>query len=321
MRILRLAWSNYQSRESLQREKGLIEQAGFDYRIAEEMGEFPESSDSFDVLIINSQFEVSDRFLSNWRQGGTIITASSGYDRIDLDACENRNVRVVRTPIARAKRVVQHTMTFIHSLLRDIPASHHHLRNGEWTRSEAFNRINRLSSLSVGILGYGIIGQRLRSRLADTPYEILAWDPDKQGTIDRDDGVELRELDNLLSSSNILTIHASLTPSSRGLITEEKLGLLREPTYLINTARGAIVDFGGVLNALRNDRLTGAALDVYPEEPVEGSSDWPDNLLTTPHTAGFGPGLLADLRDEIVKILKDIEADRTPQHCLTSQSQ
>lgn len=316
MEILRLAWSDYQTNSSLNRERKKIERAGFKYMLAPENGVVPDGVEDYDVIVVNSQFEADESFLSKWNREGTLITASSGYDRIDLEACDQANVTVVRTPEARASRVVDHTLALIQTLLRDVPRSSHQFRRGNWTRSESFRRINRLPSLSVGILGFGVIGQQVADRLVPLdPYQLMACDPHKQGTIENHSSVELQPLDELISQSNILTIHANLTDETDHLIDGDVLKRMKDPSFLINTARGRIVDFGELIEALEQTHLAGAGIDVYPEEPFTPAPDpLPDNLITTPHTAGFGPGLLSDLTDEIIDILKSIKRGNRPAH-------
>jgi len=317
MNILRLSWSDYQTDESLRREKREIEDAGFLYRRANQSMDVPEDLDDFEIILINSQCEIDSEFLNEWNQTGTIITASNGYDHIDCSRCDRLGVTVIRIPQTRAPRVVDHSIGFVYSLLRYIPQSDRRLRNGHWVRTESFQRIRRFSSLSFGIFGFGVIGERIGRQLYERfdPYEILAYDPHKQGTIESTSGIEFVPRNKFFERTNVLMIHANLNQDTLHSIDGKVLERLQSPSYLINTARGEIVVWSELLQALDENQLSGAAVDVFPEDfSVYDTRSLPDSLLTTPHAAGFGPGMLQDLTEEIVDVLKNIDGDHHVPH-------
>jgi phosphoglycerate dehydrogenase-like enzyme len=317
--VLRLAWSSYQSEDRLEREAKQVEDAGYTYSRVDTPGDLPSDPGRFDVVIVNSQFSVDESFLDAWDVSGHVIVAANGFDQVDVDTCQQRGVTVSRTPEARADRVVEHTMTLIRALIRDLPASDRRLRRGNWSRERSFYQIQRLSSLTVGLLGFGVIGQRMAKRLENTDcYRVIAHDPHKEGTIESHPVVEPCSKQALFEESHVLSVHCLLNSDTKGAIGREELERLPDPAYLLNTARGTIVEPEAVVHALESGDLDGAGLDVFPEEPPEVESrNWPDNLIATPHSAGFGPGLLSDLTDEIIEHLNALKAGHNPPHCVT----
>lgn len=319
MKVLRLAWSSYQSDDSLKREEKTINRAGFEYVRAIENGVYSEENGVFDVIIVNSQYTVNEEKLEQWSAPDAVITASSGYDHIDLEACREVGVTVIRTPLARAKRVVDHTLAMTQALLRNLPGANQQLRRGEWKRKGSFYKTQRLSSLTVGVLGFGVIGERVAQAMVEqNAYRVIACDPARQGSIEESPGVELVSPDQLVQESHLLTLHVDGREENEDLINGATFQTMPEPAYLINTSRGCVVQFDDLLQALRTGELDGAGIDVYPEEPFQRKEDWPDNLLMTPHSAGFGPGLLPDLTDEILEAIQALDNNRKPRHTVLS---
>ena len=320
MHVLRLAWSSYQTEHSLKKEKQSIEDAGFKYTRAEETGKFPESEKDVDVVIINSQTKVTTKQLKKWNRPGTIITASNGYEKIDLSACQEMGVQVVRTPQARATRVVEHTTALIYALIRDLPRGNQRLRSQHWTRNQSFYRVQRLSSLTVGILGFGVIGQKMATKIQElNPYRLIGHDPHKQGSIESSPGIEYASFDQFVKETQMMTVHIDGRKENKNMINKSIFKQMRDPGYLVNTARGSVVQLQDLREALDEGVLNGAGLDVFPQEPPgTWTEPLPESLIMTPHTAGFGPGMLSDLTNEIVQSLIDLSENREPKHTILS---
>lgn len=322
MNIIRLSWSSYQTEQRLQEEAERIRSLGHRYLRPRESGPRPGKLTTYDAIIINSQFTVTESFLDQWNREGLILTASSGYNHIDVDACHDAGVTVGRTPLSRAGNVCDYVRSSLHLLKRDFHRTGHPNQEAFWDRSGAFTNVEAFDELTVGIIGFGVIGERLVDRLGDFPVErILACDPLREDTIGARGGVELTKLNPLLEESDLVTIHADLNPSTHGLIDAGRLDRMSSSAVLINSARGAMVDLGALLESLENDDIGGAILDVLPEEPPTDTAELRrPGLMVTPHSAGFGPGLTDRLTEEITRNLQTYDETGEPVHPVTPRA-
>ena len=303
MKVLRLAWSGYQEENSLAREAEAFERLGVDYHRPEQAGETSAHLREFRTIIINSKFTVDEDFLAELQPGSLIITASSGYDHIDLEACSDHRINVARTPLARARRVAEHTEMFARALLRSLPGSCYSLRRGNWKRNQTADRVRSPGEERAGIIGYGVIGRKSAQRFLDIfSAPLLVSDPLHQKKIEQHPRLKYCELQEIVEEATLLTIHADLNDSTHGLFTERVFQKMPADALLINTARGEMIRLPDLARALEKNEISGAALDVFPQEPPGEDSKYLDkeNLLVTPHSAGFGPGLLEELREELI---------------------
>ncbi len=308
MKVLRTSYSSYQNKTELAREAEELRNLGVEYELIqtppEELNE-----PGAEVLLINSSFEVTEKMLDRCPEVELIITATSGYDQINLTACVRHEVRVARTPEARARRVSEHTLALILGLLRDFAETGLALKNGRWERELAAKNCVELQDREIGIIGFGEIGKRVAKLLSPlVKTKVRVSDPLKKTEIKNSDYFQYCRLPEMLKKCSIISLHTDLNPSTKSLINSNSLKLFQPGSYLINTARGEIVDQPALLTALKNDKLAGAGLDVYtPEPPSEEQLLASKKVLATPHAAGFGPNLLADLRKEIVETVRQYQ--------------
>ena len=208
-------------------------------------------------------------------------TATVGFDHVDLDAAERRGVAVVSVPDYCTEEVADHTLALLYALLRGVVALDRQVSSGRWDAKGA-GPLRMLAGLRVGIVGLGRIGGAVATRLLALGAEVWANDVLPVAR----DGVRLVELDDLLTECDAVTLHVPLTRETRGLVGRAQLAAMRPGALLVNTARGAVVDVGAVLEALRRGHLGGAALDVLPQEPPPVAPLAP-NLIVTPHAAYY----------------------------------
>jgi len=219
-----------------------------------------------------------------------IASTRSGTDNIDLAAARERGITVVNSPGRNASAVADYTIGLIIALSRHIASAHCKMINGIW--DEKWSRPENLSfdlaQKTIGIIGYGNAGREVAIRSRSFGMKILASDPylDPESL---DEYVKMTDLNTLLRESDIVTIHARLTPETRNLIGERELRLMKASAYLINTARAEIVDESALLRSLEQDRIRGAALDVFHDEPLAPTHDFTklENVVLTPHLAGL----------------------------------
>lgn len=221
-----------------------------------------------------------------------IAISRGGPVNVDLVAAKARGVRVCNTPGRNASAVAEFTVGAILAQTRLISAGHDALRAGEW-RGDLYraDRTGReLSELVVGVVGYGQIGTRLVRLLKPFGCRILVYDPYVQLSAgDRADGVEqVSDLDALLARSDVVTLHARVTAETTGLIGADQFARMRPGAVFVNTARGPLVDYDALYDALASGHLGGAALETFAVEPAP--PDWPllrlPNVTLTPHIAG-----------------------------------
>ena len=205
-----------------------------------------------------------------------------GYDRIDLDAAQEKGVIVTNTPGANAVSVAELTIGLMLSLARQIPESIQSIRQGKWLRSPGIS----LRGKTVGILGLGAIGKCVAVRLKGFDCRIIAFDPYVDCEFVANLGIEIFSMDEVISQADFLTLHLPAVPETRGLVNAEFLSKMKKGSFLLNTARGELVKEDDLLAAIRSKHIAGAALDVFSQEPpsIDNPLIQMPNVLVTPHS-------------------------------------
>ncbi len=212
-----------------------------------------------------------------------------GYERIDLEACRRRGIPVALCPDGTTTGVAEHTVLLMLALYKQLPTAVGAVNNGGWPQWRLRDSSFELAGKTVGLLGFGRIGQAVARRLVAFDAQVLFWDPAVLETpphvapeVLRADSLEL-----LLEASDIISLHMPLTPKTRGLADAGFFRAMRPGGVLINTARGGLVDDAALIAALETGHLAGAALDVLSSEPPP--ADHPllgrSNVIVTPHIA------------------------------------
>jgi D-3-phosphoglycerate dehydrogenase len=262
--------------------EGVAEYLGDPARVAEL------ASDA-DVLVTHVG-PVSASVLEACPQLKVIGCCRGGPSNVNVAAATARGIPVVNAPARNAQAVVEFTLGLILAEYRGIGRAHCALSNGEWLGElYRYDRTGReLRGQTIGLVGFGAIAQALVLYLHPFELRILAYDPFVSADHMAVAGVEKHELDSLLEASDIVSIHARVTPATVGLIGAAQLARMKPGAYLINTARGPLVDYDALYTALASGHLGGAGLDTFPLEPPP--PDWPllklPNVTLTPHVAG-----------------------------------
>ena len=210
---------------------------------------------------------------------------------VDVAAATERGVLVVNTPARNAVAVAELTLGLMLSLLRRIPAAHDMVTSGRWidpTTAYFHMRGSELWRKTVGIVGFGAIGQQVAKRLGAFESRVLAYDPYVDTDKMKEMGVARVDLDLLMKESDIVTVHCTTTAETAGLINAQRLSLMKPTAYFVNAASAYVVEEEALVKVLREKRIAGAAFDVYknwpvkPEDPVLKL----DNVILTPHIGG-----------------------------------
>ncbi|MDB5060095.1 MAG: serA 3 [Chloroflexi bacterium] len=210
-----------------------------------------------------------------------------GYDAVDIPAATRRGVSVLTTPGTLEWAVADHTMGMIIALAHQIVKADRAIRQGNW---QAFYMLD-VWRKTLGLVGLGRIGQMVAQRARAFDMRVLAHEPRPDMAFVEKHGIELVPLDDLLAQSDFVSLHVPLTEETRGLIDARRLALMKPHAYLINTARGTLVDEDALFEALQSGRLGGAGLDVRVNEPPTDTRFAElDNVVATPHMAGLTDG-------------------------------
>jgi D-3-phosphoglycerate dehydrogenase / 2-oxoglutarate reductase len=220
---------------------------------------------AYDALITRSGTAVTAALLSHAPKLRIVGRAGVGVDNVDIDACSRRGIVVVNAPYGNVVSAAEHTVGMLLALVRRIPEAHERLKTLEWNRAiygaELFRK-------KIGVVGLGKVGSRVAARLRGFEGEILAYDPFIPESRARDVGARLvTDFDELLRTVDVLTVHVPLTPETDAMVGARELALMKPGVRIVNCARGGIVHEGALLAALESGHVTGAAVDVWSEEP------------------------------------------------------
>jgi D-3-phosphoglycerate dehydrogenase len=202
---------------------------------------------------------------------------------VDIEAATRLGIVVTNTPDYGNRSVAEHALGLILAVARNIAGGDRDLRSGRWT---SWDREGvQLQGRSIGLVGMGAVGREMARLCHSFGLRVFYYDIERRE--DMEDIATYREMDDLLSSCDIVSLHIPLNPRTRGLIGEREIALMREDAILINTSRGEVLDLHALAEALRKERLKGAGLDNYPNEPHPDLSELVplDNVVMTPHIA------------------------------------
>jgi D-3-phosphoglycerate dehydrogenase len=238
----------------------------------------------YDAIVIRSATKLTADVLERAERLKVIGRAGVGVDNVDVDAATRRGIVVANAPESTVTSAAEHTIGLLVALARNIPQAHAALKQGRWERS-TWGGIE-LEGKTLGVLGFGRIGQQVARRALGLGMRVVAFDPFVAKERFRELGVERGETpDGVLRAAEFLTLHLPLTGETRGFLDRNAIDKLPEGARVINAARGELVDEDALAEALRSGRIAAAALDVYCEEPYSGPLLELDNVVATPHLA------------------------------------
>jgi D-3-phosphoglycerate dehydrogenase / 2-oxoglutarate reductase len=238
----------------------------------------------YDAIVIRSATELTADVLAHAERLKVIGRAGVGVDNVDVEAATRRGIIVANAPESTVVSAAEHTIGLLVALARNIPQAHAALRAGRWERSR-WGGIE-LAGKTLGVLGFGRIGQQVARRAVGLGMRVVAYDPFVARERFRELGAERAEtVDEALAAADFVTLHLPLTPETRGSIGREALARMRAGVRLVNAARGELVDEEALLEALRSGQVAAAALDVFGAEPYSGPLLELDNVVVTPHLA------------------------------------
>jgi D-3-phosphoglycerate dehydrogenase len=242
-----------------------------------------EKISNFNIVVVRSRTKITKEMIDRATQCKIIARVGVGLDNIDVDAAKEKNIRVINAVEGAMNAVAELVLGLMLSMAREIPRADREIRNGKWLKKELMGI--ELSGKYLGIVGLGNIGKRLAKLARGLNMNIIGFDVMPiADDFARDVGLIKADIDTLLSSSDFISFHVPLTESTYHLVNEKRISTMKKTAYIINTSRGEIIDEDALYNALKEGKITGAALDVFEKEPAVGNKlTTLANVVCTPH--------------------------------------
>jgi len=253
-------------------------------RNADTDGPVEEQIKGFDGIVIRSATQVTRQVMEAADQLKVVVRAGVGLDNVDQEAAKEHGIQVMNTPEAPTASVAEMVFSLMFSLARNVTQADSSMKDERWEKKKL--KGTELWEKTIGIVGFGRIGQELAKRAKAFDMNVLAYD-----VLDIDDavkklGAERVDLDSLIAQSDYISLHVPLLPQTKGMMGDAQFESMKDTAFLINTARGGVVNEKALLKALNEGKIAGAALDVFENEPP---LDWSlvkhPKLVATPHLA------------------------------------
>jgi len=291
----------------------LHEHAEVDVKLHLSHQELCEILPEYDALIVRSSTKVDEALLEAGTRLRVVGRAGTGVDNIDVEAATERGILVVNAPAGNSNAVAEHTIAVILALARQLIPAVCSLKAGRWEK-------NNLQGIEVrnkvlGLVGLGRIGRLVASKAKGLEMRVVAYDPFISPGGAASIGVDLLPLDDLLRTADFISVHTPLTPATRGMIGARELGLLKPEAYVVNAARGGLIDEAALREALEAGRIAGAALDVFEVEPAQdqGLLSQP-RLIATPHLGGSTAEAQENVALDVAQAVVDFLEGRFPSN-------
>jgi D-3-phosphoglycerate dehydrogenase len=247
-------------------------------------GDLAETIGDYDAIVIRSATKLTADILERAERLKVIGRAGVGVDNVDVETATRRGIVVANAPESTVVSAAEHTIGLLVALSRNIPQAHAALKQGRWERGR-YGGIE-LEGKTLGVLGFGRIGQQVARRALGLGLRVVAYDPFVAKERFRELGVERVESpSDVYAAADFLTLHLPLTEETRGSVDKAAFSAMKDGVRVINAARGELVDEGALLDALRSGKIGAAALDVFSAEPYQGPLLELDNVVVTPHLA------------------------------------
>ncbi len=232
-----------------------------------------------DIVIVRSKTRITRRVIEAGEKLKMIGRPGVGLDTIDVKAANERGIKVLNTPEAPAASVAELVFGLMLCLARKITLADGGMKNGKWLKTETKGR--ELFGKTIGLVGFGNIGSHIAKIATAAGMNVVAYDKYRKDS--GAPGVSLVSLEELLETSDFVSLHVPLTDETRQMISGERIAMMKQSAFLINTSRGGVVDEEALYKALSGKKIAGAGLDVFSTEPYSGPLTKLDNVVLTPH--------------------------------------
>ncbi len=297
-------WSDYKGSE-LSYEKKSFQDAGIEFHpyqlVDASADEVVKKLADADMLMVN-MMPLRRNIIEKLERCKFIMRHGVGYDSVDVDACTERDIVFANIPDVNTLTVAEHTLAMILMCARKMRIFDSIMHAGKWEWKETIP-IFEVSGKTLGVYGCGRIGSRLVRLMKPFEMRVLVHDPyiDREKT-ERELGVKMVDLDTLLGESDFITLHTPLTDETFHRFGEAEFKKMKQSAFIINAARGPVIEQHALIRALKEKRIAGAGLDVFEKEPpvdVPGIADL-RNIVLTPHVGGYSEEVIANMQKRIV---------------------
>lgn len=307
------------SNMEFEEEKKVFESAGAKLKIAncKSEKEIIEVSQGA-IGLINSEIQITQEVIESLPDLKVIAKYSNGVDNIDVEAATENNVFVANVPDYCTEEVASHALALILTLSRKIVSLNQSVKKGRWLFDEA-GPLHRFSTQTVGLISYGSIARNLSQKLQAIGFQVIAYDPLIESS-DLKTDVELVTLEELMRRSDVISIHAPLLKETHHMVNKKVLELAKPNAIIINTGRGQIINETDLIDALKEERISGAGLDVLEQEPMDISNPLlsMENVILTPHAAFFSVESMQELKEKTMLNIMDVLEGRKPRYLVNN---
>lgn len=284
----------------------ILKEAGFSvdckYKLSNE--ELKREIRNYEAIIIRSGTRLNKEIIEEAEKLKIIGRAGVGLDNVDIDAATKKGIIVMNAPGGNTISTCEHTFALMLAVARNIPIAYFSLKNKEWERSK-FKGVELYSKV-LGIIGLGRIGKEVAKRAISFGMMVYAYDPFLPKEGGERLGVKMVDLETLLRESDFITVHTPLTKETKNMISRKEFSLMKSKAFIINCARGGIIDEDALYNACKEKRIAGCALDVFSKEPPFDSKLLElDNIVYTPHLGASTEEAQIQVAIEIAHCVKD----------------
>ena len=301
---------------SVDLQRNIIESAGFDLEVIDPICKTEEDvierCKGARVLLVQWA-PISFKVMEALPEVKCIVRYGVGVNNFDLKAAKDLGVTAVNVPDFCVEEVSDHAMAMILSLCRKIPQNHNRITSGGWDVHD-FRPIQAFSDLTIGLVSFGNIAKRVAQKAKAFGFKIIAFDPFLTREVFNDFGVKKVDMDELLTKSDVVSLHCPLVLETTHLINRESIRKMKHGAIIVNTSRGPVINEPDLIEALKSGHLSGAGLDVFETEPLPDDSPLKtlSNVILTSHTASLSERSIDNLQIKAAEAARDFLLGKRP---------
>ena len=251
-----------------------------------------------DVLIVRSATKVTKELLDHAKQLKVVARAGVGLDNVDAAECEKKGIKVINTPGASTNAVAELIIGVMICMLRNVQKANLQMKNKIWDKKNLTGK--EIGGKTLGIVGFGRIGSMVSDKAHALGMNVIAYDPHSRPS----DIAKFVDMETLFQNSDVISLHTILTEETKHMINKDTITKMKNGVYIINAARGGLVDEDALYEACKSGKIAGASLDVYETEPYTGKLLELDNIYFTPHLGASTVEAQKRIGEELVEKLK-----------------
>lgn len=265
--------------------------------------------------VITCYTEITGKVIEAMKKCKIIAKTGIGVNNINLDVATARGIIVTNVPDYCIDEVSDHALALLMALARKIPFLDNTVKKGTWSFDE-HRPMYRLAGKTLGLVGYGRIAQQLAEKVRPLKISAIAYDPFVSSEVMRQAGVKKVSLDELLTESDFVSLHAPLNQQTSGLIDEQAFSLMKPTAFLINTSRGPLIDEAALYRALKEKKIAGAGLDVLVAEKYDPANPLfsVERIIMTAHAAFYSVEATQELRDKVINEVTRVLTGQAPNY-------